>query len=244
MRPRDGFTPNRPQQEEGMRIEPPPSLAWAKGTTPAATAAAAPPEDPPEDREGSHGLRVAPKARGSVVGRKPASGVADLPITLTPDFTKASTSGSWCVAGGAPRKAREPTRVGRPMKSSRSLIRKGTPANGPPPGPPWPPALARASARSKSEVTMKFSFGCSRCARSMAAWAASTAESRPERIIAAVSVASGQAGLAAGAGALAWARAATPAKVRAPSARRVISVMRLPRYGDSAAPRRPRAWPL
>jgi hypothetical protein len=43
-----------------MRIDPPPSLPWAIGTTPAATAAAEPPLDPPEVRSRSHGLRVAP----------------------------------------------------------------------------------------------------------------------------------------------------------------------------------------
>jgi len=42
-----GFIPNRPQQEAGIRIEPPPSLALAIGTIPAATAAEAPPEEPP-----------------------------------------------------------------------------------------------------------------------------------------------------------------------------------------------------
>ena len=84
MRPRDGFSPNSPQQDAGMRIDPPPSLAWAKGTTPAAVAAAAPPDDPPEDRDRSQGFRVGPKPVGSVVGRKPYSGVEDLPITLTP----------------------------------------------------------------------------------------------------------------------------------------------------------------
>ena len=46
-RPRAGLIPNRPQQEAGMRIEPPPSLPWAAGARPAATAAAAPPLDPP-----------------------------------------------------------------------------------------------------------------------------------------------------------------------------------------------------
>ena len=34
-RPRDGFRPKRPQHDAGMRIEPPPSVAWAIGTRPA-----------------------------------------------------------------------------------------------------------------------------------------------------------------------------------------------------------------
>ena len=46
-RPREGLSPTRPQHEAGIRIDPPPSLAWAIGTTPAATNAAEPPEEPP-----------------------------------------------------------------------------------------------------------------------------------------------------------------------------------------------------
>ena len=40
LRPRVGLRPTRPQHEAGTRIEPPPSLACASGTIPAATAAA------------------------------------------------------------------------------------------------------------------------------------------------------------------------------------------------------------
>ncbi len=57
-----------------MRIEPPPSLPVATGSIPAATAAAEPPEEPPGVRSRSHGLRVGPLWRGSVVGRIPNSG--------------------------------------------------------------------------------------------------------------------------------------------------------------------------
>ena len=52
-RPRLGLSPTSPQNEAGMRIEPPPSPAWPMGTTPAATAAAEPPLDPPGVRVGS-----------------------------------------------------------------------------------------------------------------------------------------------------------------------------------------------
>ena len=44
----------------GPRMEPPPSLAWATGTIPAATAAAAPPLDPPALCARLQGLRVGP----------------------------------------------------------------------------------------------------------------------------------------------------------------------------------------
>ena len=59
-RPRPAFSPNSPQQAAGMRMEPPPSLAAAHGTIPAATAAADPPDEPPGVRSRSHGLRAGP----------------------------------------------------------------------------------------------------------------------------------------------------------------------------------------
>ena len=58
MRPRVGLRPNRPQTLAGMRIDPPPSLPWAAGASPAATAAPAPPLDPPADLDRSHGVRA------------------------------------------------------------------------------------------------------------------------------------------------------------------------------------------
>ncbi len=60
MAPIVGLYPTRPQQLAGMRTEPPPSDDVASGTSPAASAAALPPLDPPGDRCGFHGLRVAP----------------------------------------------------------------------------------------------------------------------------------------------------------------------------------------
>src|SRR5437667_2294850 len=89
-RPRDGLRPTSPHSLAGMRIEPPPSLAWATGTMPEATAAADPPLDPPVERETSHGLRLGPYALGSVVGRIPSSGVFVLPIVTKPASLKRS----------------------------------------------------------------------------------------------------------------------------------------------------------
>src|SRR5215469_17831193 len=84
LRARVGFRPNTPQAEAGMRIEPPPSLAWATGRMRAATAAAAPPEEPPEECAGFQGLRVGPCRRDSVVGISPNSGLELLPKIATP----------------------------------------------------------------------------------------------------------------------------------------------------------------
>src|SRR4029077_3228179 len=83
-RPRVGFKPTNPQFAAGTRIDPPPSLAWANGTAPAATKAADPPLDPPGLRVGSHGLRVAPFATGSVDALRPNSGVLVRPRMTRP----------------------------------------------------------------------------------------------------------------------------------------------------------------
>src|SRR5690606_40878863 len=66
-RPRLGLKPNTPQQEAGIRIEPPPSLPGASGSRRAATAAAAPPLDPPAFRSGSVGLRAGTEWSRSVL---------------------------------------------------------------------------------------------------------------------------------------------------------------------------------
>ena len=84
IRPRLGFSPTRPQQAAGIRIEPPPSLPWATGSRPAATAAAAPPEDPPGVRSRSQGLRVGPKMWASLTGRIPYSGSVVVPTRTNP----------------------------------------------------------------------------------------------------------------------------------------------------------------
>jgi hypothetical protein len=44
--PREHLRPMAPLTPAGMRMEPPPSVAWAMGTTPAATMAAEPAEEP------------------------------------------------------------------------------------------------------------------------------------------------------------------------------------------------------
>ena len=83
-RARVGLRPNNPQHEAGTRIEPPPSLAWAAGTIPAATAAAAPPDEPPVMWSRLHGLRVCPNRLDSVVVVSPSSGEALRPNTTSP----------------------------------------------------------------------------------------------------------------------------------------------------------------
>src|SRR5688500_9825657 len=84
VRARVGFSPKRPQQLAGIRIDPPPSLACATGTMPAATAHAEPPLDPPVIRVGSYGFRVGGHAGGSADGRMPSSEVLVLPTITKP----------------------------------------------------------------------------------------------------------------------------------------------------------------
>jgi hypothetical protein len=67
-----------------MRIDPPPSVACAAGTIPAATAAPAPPLDPPALRSGFHGLRVGPNSFGSTEVDSPISEVLVFPKMTSP----------------------------------------------------------------------------------------------------------------------------------------------------------------
>ena len=86
-----GFSPNKPQHDAGIRIDPPPSVAWATGEIPEATAAAAPPLEPPVEKLRFHGFLVIPFATGSVVSVKPNSGVLVRPKMLSPAFWYCST---------------------------------------------------------------------------------------------------------------------------------------------------------
>ena len=67
-RPRTGLRPTRPQQAAGIRVEPPPSLPWAIGTMPAATAAPEPPLEPPGVRFSVPG--IAGRAEAARLGRR------------------------------------------------------------------------------------------------------------------------------------------------------------------------------
>jgi hypothetical protein len=98
-RPRVDLSPTSPLHDDGMRIEPPPSLPWAMGAIPEATAAPAPLDDPPGVRSGSHGLREMPRASLSVKGTVPNSGVVVLPSSTNPASTNRSTTGSDAAAG-------------------------------------------------------------------------------------------------------------------------------------------------
>ncbi len=179
---RDGLRPTSPQHAAGMRIDPPPSLACAIGTTPAATRAAAPPEEPPGVRSRAHGFLHGPKRRGSVVAVSPNSGVALLPRLTSPAASRARTIGSLRRETYSPELA-DPQAVRTPRIWARSFTKVGTPARG-------PVAFGAASrARSKVFVTMAFS-GATASARAHAASTTSAAETSPRRMRSRVSTAS------------------------------------------------------
>src|SRR5215510_430463 len=93
VRPRLGLRPNSPAEAAGPRIDPPPSLACASGTMPAATAVAAPPDDPLAERVSPQGLWVTPSSSVSVLPIMPSSQVALLPTVINPPASTRSVNG-------------------------------------------------------------------------------------------------------------------------------------------------------
>src|SRR5437667_9600222 len=155
-RPREGLIPNRPQHDDGIRIEPPPSLPWASGASPAATAAAAPPLEPPGVRALSHGLRQSPLSSDSVIAIVPNSGVFVLPNTTKPaSRMRRTTAASTC--GTLFAYAFVEYVVRRPAVSFRSLIGIGTPWNGPAGG---ADSAARPAASAPSASTVMYELSC------------------------------------------------------------------------------------
>src|SRR5256714_9188395 len=150
-RPREGLRPTSPQQDAGMRIDPPPSLPCATGQRPAASAAPAPPLEPPGVRSVSHGLRQSPFSSDSVIAIVPNSGVFVLP-RITKPASRIRREAFASNVGTLPANALHEYVVRSPAVSFRSLIEIGTPLNGPSRGSP-----AAASAPSASTVTYEFS---------------------------------------------------------------------------------------
>jgi len=117
-----------PQNVDGMRIDPAPSVPTASGPIPDATAAAAPPDDPPGVSLGSHGLRVMPVSVLSVVPLMPNSGVFVLPNSTAPASRSRAVAGASMSQGWFGSMVREPRSVGQPRVRIRSLIDTGTPS--------------------------------------------------------------------------------------------------------------------
>src|SRR5207237_9710356 len=111
--PKVGLIPTTPQNADGTRIEPTPSVPIASGPHPAAIEAAAPPLDPPLVRSRFQGLRVMPDTGLSAVGLYPDSQVVVLQVTIAPadpnaETAAASTVGTRSSLAGATPRARSP----------------------------------------------------------------------------------------------------------------------------------------
>jgi hypothetical protein len=186
MRPRWGLRPTSPQQAAGIRVDPPPSLAWATGTMPAATAVAEPPDEPPLVRCGSHGLRVGPKRFVLIHGRIAHSGVVVVPTTTKPaSLIRRTTLESW---SGAQSPASCAPHVRRwPASARLFLMATGTPAKGRSSPLAIPSAVASASSPMTSTNALR--LGLSSSMRSSDACTSSRADSSPERTRLASSVA-------------------------------------------------------
>src|ERR671912_2371858 len=128
-RPNDCLNPKMPQNAAGMRIDPAPSLPWARGPRPAATAAAAPPLDPPGDFSRFQGLNDGPNTRFPESPFQPSSGVLVFPSMTAPAAYSRPTTGA-SSSGTQPASIKEPRAVCTPRVGVRSLIEVGMPASG------------------------------------------------------------------------------------------------------------------
>src|SRR5438270_6414694 len=129
-RPYCGLMPARPVSEQGMRIEPPPSVPSPNGVMPAATEDAAPALEPPGVLAGFHGLRVMPVSGESPTALQPNSLVVVLPIRIAPAFLARSTGGASATAMLSAMQREPNAKRSRPT-AIRSLAENGTPCNGP-----------------------------------------------------------------------------------------------------------------
>ena len=133
-RPRVGLRPTRPLTEAGIRIEPPPSLAWAIGTAPAATSAAEPAEDAPGREVEVPGRAHRPEPR--VLGAGAEAELGELALAERQQPGREVHAGELAVGRARPRRPRRrrPAWVGMPATSTLSLTNVGTPAKKPPRG--------------------------------------------------------------------------------------------------------------
>src|SRR5437588_8843771 len=152
-RPKLTLKPNRPEYDDGMRIEPPPSLPVQIGIIPDATAAADPPDDPPGVRSGFHGLRVVPCRNDRVQFTDPNSGDVVRPTKTAPAARRRAVSVQSRSAMSCSNTF-DACVFGQPCTCASSLTPIGTPAHGPGSSPlaidaSIPAARARADATSR-----------------------------------------------------------------------------------------------
>ncbi len=109
---------------------------------------------------GFQGLRVSPKARPSVNGHCPSSGLLVLPTTTAPAARSLRTASASAVLTG--KSPAQPNAVGSPHTSVSSLTATGTPSSGRPRPCSRARSAASASASAASARTRRkaFSVGC------------------------------------------------------------------------------------
>src|ERR1700733_5881508 len=122
--PRDGLRPTIPLQAAGIRIEPPPSLACAIGTAPAATNAPDPEDEAPAVWSVFHGLRTGPRRGCSAAALNPNSDSRVLPRHTGP-VARYNSVNSPSAAAGCGAHASAPRIVGNPATSMLSLMKVG-----------------------------------------------------------------------------------------------------------------------
>ncbi len=148
--PSDGRRPTTPQNDAGLRSDPPMSEPSASGTIPLARAAAAPPLLPPALRDGSCGLRVVPKTVLKVCEPAANSGTLVLPTSTTPARrTRSTMRSSWVATWSA--YSGDPYVVRHPAAAWVSFTANGRPCSGPIVAPPARcSSAARAPSRARS----------------------------------------------------------------------------------------------
>src|SRR4051794_6181952 len=177
-RPSEGRRPTTPQNNAGLRSDPPMSEPSASGTIPDASAQAAPPDEPPADLVGSTGLSVVPNTLLKVCEPAANSGTLVLPITTTPaprtrSTSRSSASGTWSAKSG------DPYVVRHPATSWVSLNANGRPCRGPSSAPfAWASSApaAPSRARSSSSETIALSSGLRSAIRARCRSSSSRAE--------------------------------------------------------------------
>ncbi len=129
-RPKLTLKPKSPEYDDGMRIDPPPSLPVQIGIMPAETAAAEPPDEPPGVRSGFQGLRVVPWRYVRVQFTEPNSGDVVSPTNTAPAARSRATSVQSRSATSCSN-TRDACVFGQPRTCASSLTPIGTPAHGP-----------------------------------------------------------------------------------------------------------------
>src|SRR5689334_3989324 len=82
--PTDGRSPTTPQNEAGIRSDPPRSVPSASAIIPVARPTAPPPVEPPALFDGSHGFLVRPNTSFQVFPPAANSGVLVFPMITAP----------------------------------------------------------------------------------------------------------------------------------------------------------------